>query len=821
MLVMRKIMLLSVFFWFVSFQVLYSQNNYVNFSPYYKIGQDPRIGSDIPVEQLEAGLQFLHPYFSEGGGIRLFASEAPLDTVPYLAKAMGFETVILNVWLDKDTTSNNAQIASAIQLALDGVVDRIVVGSEVLLRAELTAEELVAYMLYVKSQVPDIPVTTADVYGVLLDNPIVLDACDWYFYNVYPFWEGSDLECSLYSFHQAYEAFEALADGKEIWISETGYPTDGNTVGAAAPNLDNALYYINHVRAWSQHHNIPLFLFEAFDEPWKWNFINPQEAYWGLSYYDAEADSLVWKEGMEELFINPIVVDTSEWACQFIENDVDSARISFTQIPTYGDQNGIICGMVDGIYPCDYHLVMYIKVAGRWWVKPTFTNRVTRLDCNGHFCIDVVTGGLDRYATEYRLFLFERDWIPPSIGGQINLPDSLYTNTITHAVAIRTAFDYGTVGIFEYEEDVYLGDTFDISVFVEDIVDVRYFSGSIGVSSSLTPQFVEVHSIYDEANLDVNIFDEKRIGFSYSTIDNTDLFSIPDSTVLFKITVVQPEDAKYCRSIQAISDSIPLEVIHYVDDEPKLVPMRSIGRAYICPIVPVGLSLETADNLTPGNSIEVEVVATDIRTTNSYDITVQLDEGLKITAIDTSYTEDELLIDIIDSTTLRVSFDTIENHSTSVWSTIPRTIFSFTVKAESDIVGCKKIEFVRDSVSLNAIKRVKWELRNAGVYILNELEYCYVSSGLQEIREEPNATIFPNPNIGNFSVHLDEKHAESIRSNVQLVIRNINGNIVYQKVYPKEAIENIQIEGISKGMYFVELISEGWYRVEKLVVQSE
>ena len=47
----------------------------------------------------------------------------------------------------------------------------LIVGSEVLLRSDLTESQLIGYINQVKQAVPDVPVATADVYGELIAHP--------------------------------------------------------------------------------------------------------------------------------------------------------------------------------------------------------------------------------------------------------------------------------------------------------------------------------------------------------------------------------------------------------------------------------------------------------------------------------------------------------------------------------------------------------------------------------------------------------------------------------------------------------------------------
>ncbi|MEL6865059.1 MAG: T9SS type A sorting domain-containing protein [Bacteroidota bacterium] len=671
----------------------------LNFSNYYKPGQDPRIGSPIPVEQHIEALEKIKPYCD---CIRIFASGFPLDTVPYLAKAMGFKTVIVGAWLDRDTMTNNTEIEGAIKLARAGVADRLVIGSEVRLRNELTVDALIDYIEYVKQEVPTIPVTTADVYGTFLASPEILEAVDFAFVNIYPFWEGVDIKCALYRFHNAYLSIKELAGAKEIIISETGWPSDGNTVGKAIPSLENLRYYLRHIRAWSEHHKVRVYYFAAFDEPWKFNFINPQEAFWGLIEYIPSLDTLVYKDGVEAILTKPIEIDTSVWSCVLLPNPTNTPRIVYDTIPCYGDQNGMLCGHVDGVRPCDVVLVIYIKVNNSWWIKPTYANPITRPSCDGSFCIDVVTGGLDREATQYQLFLFETGFSPPLIGGHSKLPDSLFEKAIMEDLITRTPFNRGGIKILNPIGDVYPGDTLEIPVMVKDFHNVLDCKGQIQMAYQVN--FIEASASQYANYLNFYPIDSTKVNFTFSD-PMGEIVSIPDSTYLFTLKIAISKEMRFCRtvSLSSFPDSIAPEITHLVDSIPKKVPLRQISPSFICPATPIGLALNDVGDAEPGDTVLVEVKVKDFRYVVAFDFPVKAGAGLKIIQIDTVYLDSNYIVDIINSDSLILSFDTPLNRR--VFRSDNTILFSFWVATPGDVAICETIN-IPDNGQLSAVKYI-------------------------------------------------------------------------------------------------------------------
>ena len=105
--------------------------------------------------------------------IRTYSIARGLDRVPYIAKEFGLK-VTLGIWLSDDRLLNEAELARAIKVIRDNpeTVDRVIVGNEAVLRGELTASDVVAYMHRVRNAIanPNIEVGTADVWSVWLST---------------------------------------------------------------------------------------------------------------------------------------------------------------------------------------------------------------------------------------------------------------------------------------------------------------------------------------------------------------------------------------------------------------------------------------------------------------------------------------------------------------------------------------------------------------------------------------------------------------------------------------------------------------------------
>ena len=74
----------------------------------------------------------------------------------------------------------------------------------------------------------------------------VISAVDWLGVDEYPYYQTTttnSIENAESIFESAYEATVAVADGKEIWITESGWPVAGSTENLAVAGLANAKTY--------------------------------------------------------------------------------------------------------------------------------------------------------------------------------------------------------------------------------------------------------------------------------------------------------------------------------------------------------------------------------------------------------------------------------------------------------------------------------------------------------------------------------------------------------------------------------------------------
>ncbi|MGI9202258.1 MAG: glycosyl hydrolase family 17 protein [Woeseiaceae bacterium] len=204
-------------------------------------------------------------------------------------------------WLDEpipeseladNKVRNELEIQTGIQLArqYDDIVVAVNVGNEALVDWNdhmVPVEDVIAYVKRVKASIEQ-PVTVADNYlWWANDGAELVAAVDFIGLHTYPVWEGKTIDEALPFTLQNLQMVRDRFPDKPYAILEAGWPTTASEFGDLA-NVAAQVRYIDELNSWATRNNVTVFLFEAFDEPWKGDPGDPlgAEKHWGLFYVD-------------------------------------------------------------------------------------------------------------------------------------------------------------------------------------------------------------------------------------------------------------------------------------------------------------------------------------------------------------------------------------------------------------------------------------------------------------------------------------------------------------------------------------------------------
>jgi exo-beta-1,3-glucanase (GH17 family) len=280
----------------------------------FRLGQHPDLG---PLPTDAQTIQDLRILEKNWKFIRLYSSGPNSEDVLRLIRRekIGLK-VMLGAWLSGDPeklNANSLQIVRAIRLANEypDIVVAVNVGNEILVSwsdHKLTEEQALAYVAQVKSGVRCL-VTLADD-SLYWRNPAakLADAVDFITMHTYPMWNGEDIDTALASTIRVYEIVRDAHRGKTIVMGEAGWASFANNAKnvPGAGNETKQQRYYEELTAWAKANGVTVFVFEAFDEPWKGS---GTEGHWGLFNEDRTA-----KQVMRGLYPEPATGPSSSAA---------------------------------------------------------------------------------------------------------------------------------------------------------------------------------------------------------------------------------------------------------------------------------------------------------------------------------------------------------------------------------------------------------------------------------------------------------------------------------------------------------------------------
>ena len=254
----------------------------VSYAPFRRPGSTPfaPIGA-VTAEQIETDLTLLKPLTN---CIRTYGVAGGLDAVPGVARKLGMR-VRQGVWLGRDETANRVEIERAIALAREyvDVIDILVVGNEVLLRRDLSVEQLASHLRYVKSQI-NIAITYADVWEFWQRHAVLQADVDWVTVHILPYWEDvpvAAIDAADHVFKIAHD-MQRVFVGKPVWVGETGWPAAGRQRAGARPGVFEQTLLIRQLASRVAAEAVPINVIEAFDQPWKRALEGAMGGAWGL-----------------------------------------------------------------------------------------------------------------------------------------------------------------------------------------------------------------------------------------------------------------------------------------------------------------------------------------------------------------------------------------------------------------------------------------------------------------------------------------------------------------------------------------------------------
>ncbi|KAG1295249.1 hypothetical protein G6F66_004505 [Rhizopus arrhizus] len=200
--------------------------------------------------------------------IRTYSQEC--DQLPSILKAIkaqgGGMTVLAAVWLDG--SSGDDQEISTLKSVLsknygNQYIQGILVGNEVIFNNVMSDGTLINKIKQVKAFASDINVGTAEIPSSYTNQ--LVTACDMVASNVYPFFSNVNVDTAISNLKAQYNNLKKVAGSKNVWITETGWPSSGSALGNSVPSETNGQKYVTGLLKSS----LPYYYFEWQDSDWK------------------------------------------------------------------------------------------------------------------------------------------------------------------------------------------------------------------------------------------------------------------------------------------------------------------------------------------------------------------------------------------------------------------------------------------------------------------------------------------------------------------------------------------------------------------------
>ena len=260
--------------------------NGVSFSP-FRAGQSPEHPTDYPTEaEISRDLALLS---DKVDSVRTYSVERTLGSVPELAAEHGLD-VMVGLWISADLDRNWEEIQRlrSILAHNSGNIVGIVVGNEVLLRREITSEQLGKYVDVVKNMAGRIPVTVAETWDIWLKNRALSRKVDFVTAHVLPYWEGIPAGRAPEYVFDRFQQLKNEFSNKTVFLGEVGWPSEGRQRFGAVPSLQNQAKFLRQFLKLADDKQANYFVLEAFDQIWKTDE-GAVGRYWGIFNAQREA----------------------------------------------------------------------------------------------------------------------------------------------------------------------------------------------------------------------------------------------------------------------------------------------------------------------------------------------------------------------------------------------------------------------------------------------------------------------------------------------------------------------------------------------------
>ncbi|MFN3202347.1 MAG: glycosyl hydrolase family 17 protein [Bradymonadia bacterium] len=289
----------------------------------YRDGQSPDAGIFPSPEQIEEDLHILARRWRY---IRLYDTGPHAELVLSAIQRLGLDLkVLLGAWLSAEINNpgcpwgawytddqltvnvgnNDAEVGRLAEFVqrYPNIITSIAVGNEATVdwTGHLVPVERMIELVRRAKADTGLPVTFCENHVPWMGKlDALVPELDFISVHTYPVWEYKSIDEALEVTINDITRIEQRHPGVEIAITEAGWATRSNGRGIEPhnANVDHQRRYYDELTAWGEARGMRIYVFEAFDEPWKGSpDPNEPEKHWGLFTVDRQP-----KPVMEQFF---------------------------------------------------------------------------------------------------------------------------------------------------------------------------------------------------------------------------------------------------------------------------------------------------------------------------------------------------------------------------------------------------------------------------------------------------------------------------------------------------------------------------------------
>lgn len=220
--------------------------------------------------------------------VRTYKTTEGVDKVPEIAAKHNLN-VTVGAWIGDNLDRNRLEIENLVKISRSDNrrILRTLVGNEVLLRNDVPIAQLIEYIREVRKRTWR-PVSTSETWDQWLAHPELVAEVDFISVHILPFWEKIPVDEAVNYVFDRYYALQKAYPGKEIVVTEVGWPSDGQPIKGATASLANQAKFLRQFLNRASAEKIKYYVIEAFDQPWKMSLEGSAGAYWGIFNADRQ-----------------------------------------------------------------------------------------------------------------------------------------------------------------------------------------------------------------------------------------------------------------------------------------------------------------------------------------------------------------------------------------------------------------------------------------------------------------------------------------------------------------------------------------------------